>query len=54
MYALEDEMTDFIAWIIVGGSIGWVASLVVRADVQQHTAQYRRGRPLARSWYRAK
>jgi hypothetical protein len=47
-------MINLVGWIIVGGGIGWVASLVMRMDAQQHTAQYRRGRLLARSWYKAK
>lgn len=30
-------MVNFIVWIIVGGLIGWVASLVMRTDAQQGT-----------------
>ncbi len=30
-------MLNFIIWIIVGGLIGWVASLVMRTDAQQGT-----------------
>ena len=30
-------MINFIVWIIVGGLIGWVASLVMRTDAQQGT-----------------
>ena len=30
-------MVNFIIWIIVGGLIGWVASLVMRTDAQQGT-----------------
>jgi uncharacterized membrane protein YeaQ/YmgE (transglycosylase-associated protein family) len=26
---------SFIAWIIIGGLIGWVASLIMRTDAQQ-------------------
>jgi len=32
---------NLVAWIIVGGGIGWVASLVIRMDARQHAAQYR-------------
>jgi uncharacterized membrane protein YeaQ/YmgE (transglycosylase-associated protein family) len=28
-------MLNFILWIIVGGVIGWLASLVMRTDAQQ-------------------
>ena len=28
-------MVNFIIWIIVGGLIGWVASMVMRTDAQQ-------------------
>ncbi len=28
-------MVNFLIWIIVGGVIGWVASLVMRTDAQQ-------------------
>jgi uncharacterized membrane protein YeaQ/YmgE (transglycosylase-associated protein family) len=30
-------MLNFIIWIIVGGIIGWLASLVMRTDAQQGT-----------------
>jgi len=30
-------MINFIAWLIVGGLIGWIASLVMRTDPQQGT-----------------
>ena len=30
-------MINFIVWIIVGGLIGWVASMVMRTDAQQGT-----------------
>lgn len=30
-------MINFIVWLIVGGLIGWVASLVMRTDAQQGT-----------------
>jgi uncharacterized membrane protein YeaQ/YmgE (transglycosylase-associated protein family) len=30
-------MINFIIWIIVGGIIGWLASLVMRTDAQQGT-----------------
>ena len=45
-------MINLIAWIAIGGGIGGVASLVMRMDAHKHAAQYRRGRLLARSWYR--
>ena len=28
-------MVNFIVWIIVGGIIGWLASLIMRTDAQQ-------------------
>ena len=28
-------MINFIVWIIVGGLIGWIASIVMRTDAQQ-------------------
>lgn len=28
-------MINFIVWIIVGGLIGWLASLIMRTDAQQ-------------------
>ncbi len=30
-------MINFIVWIIVGGIIGWLASLVMRTDAEQGT-----------------
>ena len=30
-------MINFVIWLIVGGFIGWVASLVMRTDAQQGT-----------------
>ena len=30
-------MLNFIVWLIVGGIIGWLASLVMRTDAQQGT-----------------
>ena len=30
-------MVNFIVWIIVGGIIGWVASLIMKTDAQQGT-----------------
>ena len=30
-------MINFIIWLIVGGIIGWLASLVMRTDAQQGT-----------------
>jgi uncharacterized membrane protein YeaQ/YmgE (transglycosylase-associated protein family) len=30
-------MVNFIVWIIVGGILGWVASLIMRTDAQQGT-----------------
>lgn len=30
-------MINFIVWIIVGGIIGWLASLIMRTDSQQNT-----------------
>jgi len=29
-------MTYLVAWLIVGGAIGWLASLMVDADARQH------------------
>jgi uncharacterized membrane protein YeaQ/YmgE (transglycosylase-associated protein family) len=29
------EMINFIVWLIVGGVIGWVASMIMRTDGQQ-------------------
>jgi uncharacterized membrane protein YeaQ/YmgE (transglycosylase-associated protein family) len=31
------QMINFIVWIIVGGIIGWLASIVMRTDAQQGT-----------------
>jgi len=28
-------MINFIVWLIVGGVIGWIASLIMRTDLQQ-------------------
>jgi uncharacterized membrane protein YeaQ/YmgE (transglycosylase-associated protein family) len=30
-------MINFIIWLIVGGLIGWVASMIMRTDAQQGT-----------------
>ena len=30
-------MLDFIAWLIVGGIIGWLASTIMRTDAEQGT-----------------
>jgi uncharacterized membrane protein YeaQ/YmgE (transglycosylase-associated protein family) len=30
-------MLNFIVWVIVGGIIGWLASLIMRTDAQQGT-----------------
>ncbi len=30
-------MINFIIWIIVGGVLGWLASLIMRTDAQQGT-----------------
>lgn len=30
-------MINFIVWLIVGGIIGWLASLIMRTDAQQGT-----------------
>ena len=30
-------MINFIIWIIVGGLLGWIASMVMRTDAQQGT-----------------
>jgi uncharacterized membrane protein YeaQ/YmgE (transglycosylase-associated protein family) len=30
-------MINFIVWLIVGGVIGWLASIVMRTDAQQGT-----------------
>jgi uncharacterized membrane protein YeaQ/YmgE (transglycosylase-associated protein family) len=34
MYFLEIDM-NFIIWIVVGGLLGWVASMIMRTDAQQ-------------------
>jgi len=28
-------MINFIVWIIVGGLLGWIASMIMRTDAQQ-------------------
>ena len=28
-------MLGFIAWLIIGGVIGWIASMIMRTDAQQ-------------------
>jgi len=28
-------MINFIIWLVVGGVIGWIASLIMRTDAQQ-------------------
>jgi uncharacterized membrane protein YeaQ/YmgE (transglycosylase-associated protein family) len=30
-------MINFIVWIILGGILGWIASLIMRTDAQQGT-----------------
>ena len=40
-------MINFIIWLIVGGVVGWLASLIMRTDAQQgnfleHHRRYRR------------
>ena len=30
-------MINFIVWLIVGGLIGWIASMIMRTDAQQGT-----------------
>ena len=30
-------MINFIIWIIVGGLLGWIASIIMRTDAQQGT-----------------
>ncbi len=30
-------MINFIVWLVVGGIIGWVASMIMRTDAQQGT-----------------
>jgi uncharacterized membrane protein YeaQ/YmgE (transglycosylase-associated protein family) len=34
MYFLEIKM-NFIIWIVVGGLLGWIASMIMRTDAQQ-------------------
>ena len=34
LYFLEIKM-NFIIWIVVGGLLGWVASMIMRTDAQQ-------------------
>ena len=34
MYFLEINI-NFIIWIVVGGLLGWVASMIMRTDAQQ-------------------
>jgi uncharacterized membrane protein YeaQ/YmgE (transglycosylase-associated protein family) len=29
------DLTNFIVWLIVGGLIGWIASMIMRTDAQQ-------------------
>ncbi len=42
-------MINFIVWLIVGGVVGWLASLIMRTDAQQgifsehHRGHRRRG-----------
>src|SRR5215813_15487799 len=31
----ENRAMNFILWIIVGGILGWIASLIMRTDAQQ-------------------
>ncbi len=31
----ENEMINFIVWLVIGGLIGWVASMIMRTDGQQ-------------------
>jgi uncharacterized membrane protein YeaQ/YmgE (transglycosylase-associated protein family) len=31
----EEQLMNFIIWIVVGGVIGWIASLIMRTDGQQ-------------------
>ena len=33
-------MINLILWLVVGGVIGWVASLVMRTDAQQGPVSY--------------
>jgi hypothetical protein len=43
-------MAEVVVGIIVVSGIGWVTRSILRADAQQHAAQYRRRRPVSRSW----
>jgi uncharacterized membrane protein YeaQ/YmgE (transglycosylase-associated protein family) len=31
----QEEIMNFIIWLVVGGIIGWLASIVMRTDAQQ-------------------
>jgi uncharacterized membrane protein YeaQ/YmgE (transglycosylase-associated protein family) len=31
----ENKVINFIVWLIVGGLIGWLASVIMRTDAQQ-------------------
>lgn len=31
----ESEMINLITWLVVGGVIGWIASLIMKTDAQQ-------------------
>src|SRR4029079_15220244 len=36
MYGLETgKSMNFIIWLVVGGLIGWIASMIMRTDAQQ-------------------
>ncbi len=48
--SVEGEMAEVVVGIIVVSGIGWVTRSILRADAQQHAAQYRRRRPVSRSW----
>jgi uncharacterized membrane protein YeaQ/YmgE (transglycosylase-associated protein family) len=32
---MERDMINFIVWLVLGGIIGWLASLIMRTDAQQ-------------------
>ena len=34
---LEENYMNFIIWIVVGGILGWLASIVMKTDAQQGT-----------------
>src|SRR3569832_2654330 len=34
-FAAKELCMNFIIWLIVGGIVGWIASLVMRTDAQQ-------------------